>query len=115
LCSARSRVVAGPLAASVDPAYRVTVDVQRFESVPGETVSLEAVWLLRRPGAAATSGGRSALREAVQGEGYEALAAAHSRALAGIESRHRRRHSRRGGPQRRAMIGGGQPTSPGLA
>lgn len=78
------RVIAGPLAASVDPAYRVTVDVQRFESVPGETVSLEAVWLLRRPGAAAATGGRSALREAVQGEGYEALAAAHSRALAGI-------------------------------
>lgn len=77
-------MVVGPLAANVDPAYRVTVDVQRFESVPGETVTLEAVWLLRRPGAAATSGGRSALREAVQGEGYEALAAAHSRALAGM-------------------------------
>ena len=78
------RAVSGPLAASVDPAYRVTVEVQRFESVLGETVTLEAVWLLRRPGATATSGGRSALREAVQGEGYEALAAAHSRALAGL-------------------------------
>ncbi|HMW54425.1 MULTISPECIES: PqiC family protein [Candidatus Accumulibacter] len=77
------RAVFGPLAANIQPAYRVSVDVQRFESVADEAVTLEGVWLLRRPGGEATSG-RSALRETVQGEGYEALAAAHSRALAGM-------------------------------
>ncbi|MCM8611943.1 PqiC family protein [Accumulibacter sp.] len=81
------RVVSGPLAASFDPAYRVSVDIQRFESIRGQEVFLDAVWVVRgsSAGAAATSG-RSAVREAVAGEGadYEALAAAHSRALAGL-------------------------------
>lgn len=83
-----SRVVSGPLAASFDPAYRVSVDIQRFESIRGQGVVLDAVWVVRRTaaGGAATSG-RSTLREAATaGEGgdYEALAAAHSRALAGL-------------------------------
>jgi uncharacterized lipoprotein YmbA len=46
-----SRVVSGPLAPSFDPAYRVTVDIQRFESVPGEAATLDALWLVRRVGA----------------------------------------------------------------
>jgi uncharacterized lipoprotein YmbA len=48
-----SRVVSGPLAPSFDPAYRVTVDIQRFESVPGEAATLDALWLVRRVGAGA--------------------------------------------------------------
>jgi len=80
-----SRVVSGPLAPSFDPAYRVTVDILRFESVPGEAATLDALWLVRRPGAgAATTSGRTTLREPVQGQGYDALAAAHSRAIAGM-------------------------------
>ncbi len=78
------RVVSGPLAASLEPAYRVTVDIQRFESVPGEAATLDAVWLVRRTVAGAPASGRSVLREPVQGSGYEALAAAHSRAIAGM-------------------------------
>ena len=78
------RVVSGALAASLEPAYRVTVDIQRFESVPGEAVTLDALWLVRRAGAAGAASGRSVLREPVQGSGYEALAAAHSRAIAGM-------------------------------
>ena len=78
------RVVSGALAASFEPAYRVTVDIQRFESVPGEAVTLDALWLVRRAGAAGAASGRSVLREPVQGSGYEALAAAHSRAIAGM-------------------------------
>ena len=80
-----SRVVSGPLAPSFDPAYRVTVDILRFESVPGEAATLDALGLVRRPGAgAATTSGRTTLREPVQGQGYDALAAAHSRAIAGM-------------------------------
>ncbi|MBL8393921.1 MAG: membrane integrity-associated transporter subunit PqiC [Candidatus Accumulibacter sp.] len=77
------RVVSGPLAASFDPAYRVTVDIQRFESLPGEAATLDALWLVRRPtGVAGAISGRTMLYEPVHGAGYDALAAAHSRALA---------------------------------
>lgn len=77
---ANARVVSGPLAPSFDPAYRVTIDVQRFESVPGEAATLDALWVVRR--GAISSSGRTTTREPVQGDGYEALAAAHSRAIA---------------------------------
>jgi uncharacterized lipoprotein YmbA len=36
-------VAAGPLA-NFDPAYRVTIDVQSFESVPGQSAMIEAIW-----------------------------------------------------------------------
>ncbi len=75
-----ARVATGPLAPSFDPAYRVAIDIQRFESLPGEATTLDAVWVLRS--ATASVSGRTTLREPVQGEGYEALAAAHSRAIA---------------------------------
>ncbi len=81
------QVVSGPLAPSFKPAYRVTVDIQRFESVPGEAATFDALWQVRRVGADADAGatiGRTTLREPVQGEGYDALAAAHSRAIAGM-------------------------------
>lgn len=81
------QVVSGPLAPSFKPAYRVTVDIQRFESVPGEAATFDALWQVRRVGADADAGatiGRTTLREPVQGEGFDALAAAHSRAIAGM-------------------------------
>lgn len=74
------RVASGTLAASFDPAYHVAIDIQRLESIPGEATILEAVWVVRGKGT--TASGRSAQREAVQGAGYETLAAAHSRAIA---------------------------------
>jgi len=74
-------VAAAPLA-NFDPVYRVTIDVQRFESVPGQTALLEAEWTVRRTVGGETRSGRTAAREAVQGDGFDALAAAHSRALA---------------------------------
>lgn len=77
---ANRRVVSGPLAPTFEPAYRVTIDVQRFESVPGEATTLDALWVVRR--GATVSSGRTTVREPVQTDGYEALAAAHSRAIA---------------------------------
>jgi uncharacterized protein len=74
-------VAAAPMA-NFDPAYRVTIDVQRFESIPGQAALLEAVWTVHRTADAQTRSGRTVAREAVQGDGFEALAAAHSRALA---------------------------------
>src|SRR5262249_27228266 len=75
------RVATAPLA-NFDPAYRVTIAVQRFDSIPGDAVLIEAVWTIRDVTDGATRSGRTAAREAVQGEGFEELAAAHSRALA---------------------------------
>lgn len=74
-------VAAAPLT-NFDPAYRVTIDVQRFDSVPGQAALLEAEWTVRRTAGAQTRSGRTVARETVQGDGFDALAAAHSRALA---------------------------------
>ncbi|HVB81083.1 MAG TPA: PqiC family protein [Candidatus Binataceae bacterium] len=74
-------VAAAPMA-NFDPAYRVTIDVQRFDSVPGQAALLDAVWTVHRTAGGETRSGRTVAREAVQGDGFEALAAAHSRALA---------------------------------
>ena len=70
--------------ANFNPAYRVTIDVQRFESIPGEAVLIDAVWAVRQTAGGDTRSGRTVAREAVQGEGFDALAAAHSRALATV-------------------------------
>jgi uncharacterized protein len=64
------------------PAYFVTIDVQRFDSIRGEAALDEAVWVVRDTANGATRSGRTTARETVQGGSFEALAAAHSRALA---------------------------------
>ena len=71
-----------PLA--LNPAYRVTIDVQRFESIPGQSATIDALWAVRQTASGAVRSGRTVAHEAAQGPGYEALAAAHSRALATV-------------------------------
>lgn len=92
-----ARAVAGDLAvqlgtpdvatarlANFNPAYRVTIDVQRFDSIRGQAAFVEAVWAVRKTAGGETRSGRTVAREAAQGEGFDALAAAHSRALARV-------------------------------
>jgi uncharacterized protein len=64
-----------------DADYRVAIDVQTFDSTPGEAATLSALWTVRRVKDAKTELGRTAVREASALMGYDALAAAHSRAL----------------------------------
>ena len=64
------------------PAYRVTIDIQRFDSVPSQAALVEAVWTVHSTAGGETRSGRTVAREAVQGDGFDVLAAAHSRALA---------------------------------
>jgi uncharacterized lipoprotein YmbA len=71
-------VAVAPLA-SLTPAYRVSIDVQRFDSVRGEAVVIDAAWAVRAE--KEMRAGRTLAREAVQGGSAEALTAAHSRAL----------------------------------
>jgi uncharacterized protein len=70
--------------AGADADYRVLVDIQRFESSPGEAVTVEAVWSLRRAAGGAPKTGRSLVREPVGAEGYEPLVAAYGRALLAV-------------------------------
>ena len=76
------RVIRFPQPLAVDPDYRVVVEVRRFESVPGDAASLDAVWTIRRFRDGKTQTGRTSAREAVPEKSYDALAAAHSRAIA---------------------------------
>jgi uncharacterized protein len=77
------RVAAASLA-NFDPAWRVSIDIQRFESVRGKSVLVEAVWVVHRTTGNATCSGRTVASEPVPGNGFDALAAAHSRALAKV-------------------------------
>lgn len=61
--------------------FHVAIDVQSFESTPGDAAVLEAVWTVRRSGDGVTKTAQAVIREPCQGPGYAALAAAHSRAL----------------------------------
>jgi uncharacterized protein len=78
-------VATAPLA-NFDPAYRVTIAVLRFESIKGQAALIEAVWTVRETAGGKTRSGRTVAREPVQGEDFDALAAAHSRALAKMSS-----------------------------
>lgn len=68
--------------ANFTPDYAVAIDVQRFESIQGDAAVVEAVWTVRKTVGGETRSGRTVVREAVQGQGFDALAAAHSRAIA---------------------------------
>ena len=64
------------------PDFRVLIDVQRFESAPGEGATMHALWEVRGKTGLPVAG-RSAVTETA-GAGYDDLVAAHSRALAAL-------------------------------
>lgn len=66
--------------------YRVLLDIVRLESVPGEAVTIESAWTIRRTGGATPITGRSVVREKVEGAGYDALVLACSRALTNVSA-----------------------------
>jgi uncharacterized lipoprotein YmbA len=76
--------VAGEPFADFNPAYRVTIDVQHFASIPAQSARIEALWTVRNLTDGQIRSGHTLAREAVQGKGFDALAAAHSRALAQV-------------------------------
>jgi uncharacterized protein len=67
---------------NVSADYHVAIEVQSFESAPGEAATLNAVWVVRRTKDAKSETGRTSVREPTLQKDYDALAAAHSRALA---------------------------------
>jgi uncharacterized protein len=66
---------------SADADYRAAIEVQSFQSAPGEAAILDAVWTVRRSKDGKAETGRTTVRETVQEKSYDALAAAHSRAV----------------------------------
>jgi len=81
-----SRVASHLQHAGTEAGYRVLLDIERFEASPGEAVSVEAVWSLRRAAGGVPLAGRSRVREAAKGEGYDALVAAYGRALLAVSA-----------------------------
>ena len=76
------RVALASQTLSADADYRVVIAVQSFESAPGEAAALDAVWTVSRAKDGKLQIGRTAAREPATEKGYDALAAAHSRAVA---------------------------------
>lgn len=73
-------IVPYPASGSMErPDFRVSIDVQRFESRRGVSATLDAVWAVKGPGIDRPVTGRTTAVEAA-GEGFEGLVAAHSRA-----------------------------------
>lgn len=67
------------------PVYRVSVNVQRFESWPGSHALIDAVWSVRAVRSTAVMTCRSVVSEPVGG-GYDALVEGHRRALQDIST-----------------------------
>ena len=83
-----SRVTAAPMP-DFGPAYRVSIRVEQFESVRGGAaqnggVLVEAMWAVRGPTGQEVKSGRTTAREPAPDNSFDALAAAHSRALAKV-------------------------------
>jgi len=76
------RVTLFPQTLGTDVDYRVQIEIRNFESAPGKSAALDALWTVRRTKDGKTETGRTSVRENVADSGYEALAAAHSRGVA---------------------------------
>lgn len=68
-------------AAARQPKYRIAVNIVQLESELDRAVTLDATWSIRSTSGAVFPSGKLQVREATQGSGYEALVAAHERAL----------------------------------
>jgi len=75
------RVARASQTVSAGFSYRAVIAVESFESVPGEMAKLDAVWTVIRSTDGTSQTGRTTVREQTTEKGYEALAAAHSRAV----------------------------------
>jgi uncharacterized lipoprotein YmbA len=77
------RVLSSSQSGAGDADFRVEVDIQRFDTIPGKGVAIEAAWMVRRS-AGGTKSGHVLVEEPAGAEGYDVLVAAHSRALGRI-------------------------------
>jgi len=78
------RVSVFPQTLSADVEYRVAIEVQRFDSAPGKSATLDVVWIVRPAKDGKAQTGRTNVVEKVpdNNNSFDALAAAHSHAVA---------------------------------
>jgi uncharacterized lipoprotein YmbA len=69
---------------AVRPDYRVLLDIDRFDSTPGDAATLQVLWTVTASKDGHATSGRALIREPVAGPEIEALVAAHNRALAAV-------------------------------
>ena len=79
-----ARVLTNADSAAASADYRVALDIQRFDSTPGSGVTVEAVWTVSRSARGGSRSGHALVQEPVTAKDYDALVAAHSRALSRI-------------------------------
>lgn len=79
-----ARVSVYPQGDDAAAAYRVRVEVQRFDGAPGDAATIEALWSVLPPKSRVPLSGQTTVREPCAGPGYDALAAAYSTALAAV-------------------------------
>jgi len=77
-------VSAYPAEPAADTAYRVSLNVQRFDSELGVAAHTTVLWTVRRLADGQQRSGRSALRTVPADASHDALAAAHAQALGRI-------------------------------
>jgi uncharacterized protein len=75
------QVTTFPQSQGTDAQYRVAIDIQSLDSMPGKASRLDAVWTVQRTGDSRVTTKRTTVVENVQATGDAALIAAHSRAL----------------------------------
>ena len=68
------------------PTHTVALAVQRFASLPGKEVEVDVLWSVRRTSGGEPRAGRTTVHEPVQSPDVDAIAAAHSRALAKVSA-----------------------------
>ncbi|QGZ58344.1 PqiC family protein [Paraburkholderia acidiphila] len=81
-----ARVSTVDVGATTPPAWRVRVDITRIDSVLGDSVTIDAQWVVKPPGHAALTLGHTVAHEQVKSQDYGALVDAHDRALAAISA-----------------------------
>jgi uncharacterized lipoprotein YmbA len=78
------RVSTLPIGGDAAAAWRVRIDVQRFDALLGDAVTVDVLWSVLPPGKAPPIIGRTIASERCAGPGYDAAVAAWSRALATV-------------------------------
>lgn len=68
------------------PTHTVALAVQRFASLPGKEVEVDVLWSVRRTSGGEPRAGRTTVREPMAASDGDAIAAAHSRALATVSA-----------------------------
>lgn len=75
------QVTVFPQCSAEEATYRVGIDILRFESEPGKAAAMDVLWTVNSRKDGLSRSVHTKITEPTQNDGYDELAAAHSRAL----------------------------------